>query len=147
MKRISILLLAACMAVPILGCVRKTVFTDELPCNITTGYDWILDENYLHPKSTGKVNVELTYLPDPAKAGLLGAAGNTRVTVTGAEPGEAYIRLCYVRAWEWDGDAAKAEGVATYGFKVRRDGSLDFMEAEVNAPANMAYETGKQQLY
>lgn len=143
MKRISILLLLACMAVPALGCTKKTVFTDELPCNITTGYDWILDESVTQPDNAGKVNVELTYMPDPAKKGLLGAAGKTLVSVTGAEPGEVSIRLCYVRPWAWDGDVASAEGVAIYNFKVRKDGSLDFLGSEVIAPASMTYETGK----
>lgn len=51
MKRIPILLLAACMAVPTLGCAKKTVFTDELPSNPTTGYDWVLDESF-SPRKT-----------------------------------------------------------------------------------------------
>lgn len=89
--------------------------------------------------------MELTYAPDPANAGLLGAAGKTLVTVTGVAPGEANIRLCYVRSWEWDGDVASAEGVAIYGFKVLQDGSLDFLGSEVIKPAGMTYETDKQQ--
>ena len=141
MKRATMLLLAAFMAVSAAGCTkREKTFTDSLPSNPTTGYDWVLAENGGADGETGKVDVRLDYVPDEAAQGLAGAGGSTRVTITGVTPGNANVTLCYVRSWEWDGDPATAEATAVYGFEVKKDLSLDVLGAMTMFPDGMRAE-------
>lgn len=147
MKRIVLLVLSILMIAVPLGCKRKgTVFSDLLPSNPTTGYDWVLAEASDSTDYPGRVNVALEYIPDAASEGLAGAGGHTQVTVTGASKGEAIVQLYYVRSWEWNGDPAEAAGAATYILKVDSDLSLELVKNSVTVPEGMKYDTGKLQV-
>lgn len=146
MKRIAILLLSLCMAATAGGCKKKgTVFTDLLPSNPTTGYDWVMADASDSTDYPGRVNVALDYILDPATEGLAGAGGHTQVTMTGGSSGKAIVQLYYVRSWEWDGDPTKAAGAASYEYKVNPDLSLELLTTNVTAPEGMKYDTGKIQ--
>lgn len=146
MKRVALLLLSMGMVVMALSCKKKaTVFTDLLPSNPTTGYDWVLADDADSTKYPGRVSVALTYILNPATEGLAGAGGHTEVTMTGASSGDAIVQLYYVRSWEWNGDPAEAAGSASYQFKVNPDLSLELQQLSIMAPEGMEYDTGKLQ--
>jgi len=77
-----------------------TDFVITIPSNATTGYQWALADS-LNPALLRRVNNE--YLADRQPAGsppVAGAGGHERWTFRALAPGQATIRMIYVRPWE-----------------------------------------------
>lgn len=138
MKRLVMLLLAACMLLSAAGCKRAKSYKTALPCNPTTGYDWVLDEAAPETDHLDRVLVQTEYVQNAAAKGRAGAGGERRITVSGISPGEATVRLYYVRSWEWDGDPATATGQAVYSFTVGEDLSVEFGGASLMLPESLS---------
>ena len=87
---------------------------------------------------TGKVDVQMTYMPEETNGQMLaGAGGTTTVTVTGVMPGTASVMLCYVQPWDWNGDPASAAGTAVYEFEVYKDLSVKSHASVVTLPEGL----------
>jgi inhibitor of cysteine peptidase len=77
-----------------------TNFVITLASNATTGYQWMLADS-LSPALLRRVKNE--YITDAQPAGsppVAGAGGHERWTFRALAPGQATIRLIYVRPWE-----------------------------------------------
>jgi inhibitor of cysteine peptidase len=75
---------------------NKTVAI-SLPGNATTGYSWAvtkIDGTAL--EQTGSVQ----YVPDRARAGMVGSGGTSIATFRAVKPGQSTITLGYARPWE-----------------------------------------------
>lgn len=70
------------------------VLVFNAPENPGTGYQWKL----LQPLKFFKT--EETYLPSSADEKVVGAAGTKTFRFTAEQPGQDYIELVHVRAWE-----------------------------------------------